>query len=388
MRHYERRDVPRSLGYLRKSITKESTKRELFVNLKLCIIIGTRPEIIKMAPVMAAAETRHLNWFAIHTGQHYSYNLDGVFFNQLNLPPAKYNLHSGSGTHAEETGKMLILTEKVLLKEKPTVVLVEGDTNSVLAGSLAASKAGILLGHVEAGLRSHDRRMPEEINRIVADHISDYLFAPTKIAKDNLLKEGIPSSSISVPGNTIVDAVKTHAGIAERIEPEFELPKGDYAVLTLHRQENVDVNTKLGLIFRTIGELTSKLDLNVIYPMHPRTGLRVKQFKLQTNRRIIMTPPLPYLQFLKLMMGARLVLTDSGGVQEEACILKVPCVTLRDNTERPETVIVGANLVAGTTPKRVLKAAKTMILRERSWRNPFGDGHAGRRIIEKVMTTV
>ncbi len=352
-----------------------------------CIIIGTRPEVIKMSPVVRACEKRGVDWFMIHIGQHYSYNMDRVFFEQLGLPDARYNLDvgSGSGRHGEQTGRMLAGIEKVLIEEKPDVVLVEGDTNTVLAGALAASKLGIKVGHVEAGLRSYDRRMPEEVNRVVADHISDYLFTPTETSKDILLGEGISDSKIFVTGNTVVDAVYQNLGIAnsrdETPEPIREIEPNEYFLATAHRQENVDDAARFAGILEGLTYVSEEFSLPVIYPIHPRAKKMMDEFGLSAGG-VTFIEPLDYLSFLKLEADARLVLTDSGGVQEEACVLKVPCVTLRDNTERPETALVGANVLAGTDPGRIADGARTMMGRARDWANPFGDGRAGERIVE------
>jgi len=351
--------------------------------LKVAIVLGTRPEIIKMAPIIWELEKLGEDFFILHSGQHYDYKMDRVFFEQLKLPEPKYNLRVGSGTHAEETGKTLIGVEKVLMKESPDVVLVEGDTNTVLAGALAAVKLHINVGHVEAGLRSHDKEMPEEINRIIVDHISDYLFAPTEEARENLLKEGIDDEKVYVTGNTIVDAVHQCIKLAEgsNIVDALGLKQNSFFLLTLHRQENVDIKDRLENIFRGLNLVVEELGLPMIYPCHPRTRKRIERFGIKLHDEIILTEPLDYLSFLKLEKEATMIFTDSGGVQEEACILKVPCVTIRSSTERPETVKVGANIVAGRSPEGILKAAKMMMSRTRSWPNPFGDGKAGKRIV-------
>jgi len=356
-------------------------------NIKIAVILGTRPEIIKMSPIIRELEKRELNYFILHTGQHYSYNLDQVFFKQLNLPQPRYNLNIGSGTHAEETGKMLIGIEKVLQKENPSVVLVEGDTNSVLAGALAACKLLIKVGHVEAGLRSYDREMPEEINRILTDHISDYLFAPTEKAKQNLLREGIKEEKIFVTGNTIVDAVMQNIKLAKNLElPSFIQILEDYFLVTLHRQENVDREKRLRSIIKGLELIAREYGIPIIYPIHPRTLKRIKEFGIKINKELIkIIEPLDYLTFLKLLSNAKLVLTDSGGVQEESCILKVPCVTLRYNTERPETLEVGSNILAGTEPDSILEKTKIMINKKRDWKNPFGDGKAAKRIVDILL---
>ena len=354
---------------------------------KITVIVGTRPEIIKMAPVIRELENKGENYFILHTGQHYSYNLDSVFFEQLRLPRAKYNLEAGSGSHAEQTAKILIGVENILQMEKPDVVSVEGDTNSVFAGALAATKLHIKVGHVEAGLRSYDRQMPEEVNRILADHCSDYLFAPTPKAKEILLHEGIPENKIFLTGNTIVDAVYQNLELAKRqnaILNTLHLNAHKYFLVTLHRQENVDNSSRFASILEGLDMVAAEFHLPVIYPIHPRSRKMVTEFRLK-SRKLNLIEPVDFLDFLQLENNARLILTDSGGVQEEACILNVPCVTLRDNTERPETIEVGANILAGASADKILECAKLMLSRENKWTNPFGDGKAGERII-KIIT--
>jgi UDP-N-acetylglucosamine 2-epimerase (non-hydrolysing) len=354
--------------------------------MKISIILGTRPEIIKMSPIIRECEGLDLDYFILHTGQHYSYTMDQVFFEQLNLHEAKYNLDVGSGTHAEQTGQMLIGIEKVLQKEEPDVVLIEGDTNTVLAGALAAVKLGISVGHVEAGLRSYDRKMPEEINRILADHSSDYLFAPTEKSKQILLGEGISEEKILVTGNTVVDAVFQNSKISKNkrnVLDDFGLRCNEYFLATVHRQENVDNECRLCDIIEGL-ERTKELGFDVVYPVHPRARKVLKKLGIKSNG-LKLVEPLDYLSFLQLERSARLVLTDSGGVQEEACILGVPCVTLRDNTERPETLDVGANVLAGTTPSTIVNKVKLMLAHQGSWQNPFGDGKAGRRIVRFMI---
>jgi len=375
--------------------------------MTISIILGTRPEIIKMSPVVRECEKQDLDYFILHTGQHYSYNLDKIFFQDLDLPAPKYNLDVGSGSHAEETGKMLIGIEKILKEEKPDIVLVEGDTNTVLAGALAATKLHVKVGHVEAGLRSYDRTMPEEINRVLADHASDYLFAPTEKAKENLLREGIEEDKIFVTGNTIVDAVYQNLEIARRkvnILNKLNLNSKDYFLVTAHRQENVDNKERLKGILEGLELVHDEFNLPIIYPIHPRTKKKIREFGLEIPEEIRLIEPLGFLEFLQLEADAKLVLTDSGGVQEETCILKVPCVTLRDNTERPETLEVGSNVLAGTNQTRILDSVRVMLNKQAlgklnqqtfkksltknavhassNWRNPFGEGEAGKRIIK------
>ncbi len=349
----------------------------------ISIILGTRPEIIKMSPIIRECEKRELDYFILHTGQHYSYNMDKVFFEQLKLPEPKYNLDVASGMHGEQTGKMLEGIEKILIKEKPDIVLVEGDTNTVLAGALAASKLHVKVGHVEAGLRSYDRQMPEEINRVLTDHCSDYLFSPTEKSKEILLKECIPEKKIFVVGNTIVDAIYQNLKLSkDDIMKNLGLTQKEYILVTIHRQENVDNKERFRDIIQGIDLVSKELNLPVIYPIHPRSRKMMTKFGLDTTDRIRLIEPLDYLNFLQLEANARIILTDSGGLQEESCILKVPCITLRDNTERPETLDVGSNILAGTKSEQILEYAKKMIQIGSDWKNPFGNGNSGGMIID------
>jgi len=358
--------------------------------MRLSIIVGTRPEIIKMSPIIRECERLQVDYFILHTGQHYSYNMDHVFFEQLELPAPRYNLNIGSGTPGEQTGKILRGVEDILLKEKPDVVLVEGDTNTVLAGALAAVKLHIAVGHVEAGLRSYDRSMPEEINRVLTDHCSDLLFAPTKQAYQILLEEGIPTDHIFITGNTIVDAVTHNIQLAEKqnhILDDLGLKKQEYFLATLHRQENVDDNDRFQSILKGLNDLHRKYDLPVIYPVHPRSEKKIQEFRLESPG-ITLVEPMDYFDFLHLEQHARVVLTDSGGVQEETCILGTPCVTLRSNTERPETLAVGSNLLAGVYSENIVRCTSEMAGKNKSWENPFGDGTSGCQIIQILRDTL
>ncbi|MGF3498327.1 MAG: non-hydrolyzing UDP-N-acetylglucosamine 2-epimerase [Candidatus Methanosuratincola sp.] len=350
--------------------------------MRVGIVLGTRPEIIKMSPVIRELERRGIDHFVLHTGQHYSYNMDGVFFEVLRLKQPKYNLGVGSGTHGEETGKMLIGIEKVLAEERPDIVLVEGDTNTVLAGALAATKMGIKVGHVEAGLRSGDMSMPEEVNRIVADPVSDFLFVPTETSKKNLINEGVDPRKVTVTGNTIVDAVLQNISLAEGRGIVPEIGTGGYFLATIHRQENTDAPERLKRIVEGLGLVSGELGREVLYPIHPRSKKCLNEFGIPLCPGIRAIDPVDYLTFLMLEKNAELILTDSGGVQEEACILGVPCVTIRDNTERPETLEVGANVLAGAMPSRILECAKQMLSKRRMWENPYGDGHSAARIVD------
>jgi UDP-N-acetylglucosamine 2-epimerase (non-hydrolysing) len=352
--------------------------------MKAAIILGTRPEIIKMSPVIRELEHQELDYFILHTGQHYSYSMDRLFFEELDLPEPKYNLDVGSGTHAEETAKMLTGVETVLVEEKPDVVLVEGDTNSVLAGALAAVKLGVKVGHVEAGLRSYDRGMPEETNRVLTDHMSDFLFAPTEGARRNLLKEGLPDSKIFVTGNTIVDVAVQNSELLNNPSDTLNNLKAednDYFLVTAHRQENVDNRERFQGILDGLRLIREEFGLPLIYPIHPRAKKRISEFALNPEG-VTLIEPVGYLRFLRLESKAKLILTDSGGIQEEACILVVPCVTLRDNTERPETLEVGSNVLAGTRPQEIVKMTRLMLGKSKSWKNPFGDGTTGKTIVK------
>jgi UDP-N-acetylglucosamine 2-epimerase (non-hydrolysing) len=351
----------------------------------ILIVIGTRPEIIKMSPVMRECNCQGYEYSLVHTGQHYSYAMDRIFFEQLDLPLPEFNLDVGSGTHGAQTAAILSGIEKIMLKKSPGIVLVQGDTNTVCAGALAAVKLHIPVGHVEAGLRSYDRSMPEEINRIIADHISDQLYAPTEISRQNLLREGIDTGKITVTGNTVVDAVQQNIRIAhQKVHPleELGLEPRKYFLVTAHRAENVDDPCRLAEILTGLKKISAHFDLPVIFPMHPRTQKMVHRFALSTEG-IRVIDPVGYLEFLILESMSALLLTDSGGVQEEGCILSVPCVTLRNNTERPETIDTGSNILAGTNPETMLAAAIRMIDSNRGWKNPFGNGDAAHLIVNE-----
>lgn len=355
--------------------------------MKISLILGTRPEIIKCSPIIRECEKRKLNYFILHTGQHYSYNMDKIFFEQLELPMAKYNIDVGSGSHGKQTGQMLIDIERILQQESPNVALVQGDTNTVLAGAIASAKLGIKVGHVEAGLRSYDRSMPEELNRVLADHCSDYLFAPTPKSKEILLHEGVKDEKIFLVGNTVVDAVCQNLELsASKVEilRQFGVEEEKFMLATSHRQENVDNKDRFAGIIEGLKRIQSEFNTSIIYPIHPRAKKQLENFNIDA-RGLKLVEPLDYLSFLQLENKAKLVVTDSGGVQEEACILGVPCVTLRENTERPETLDVGANLLAGTIPEKILEAARRILAKRRSWLNPFGDGKTGERIVEILL---
>ncbi|MCX6701659.1 MAG: UDP-N-acetylglucosamine 2-epimerase (non-hydrolyzing) [Candidatus Zambryskibacteria bacterium] len=358
--------------------------------MKIALILGTRPEIIKMSPIIRECERCKYKYFVLHTGQHYSKNMDEDIFDDLDLDKPKYNLGIGNQPFRKQIGFMTKEIGKVLKSEKPSIVLVQGDTISVLTGALAASKLKIKIGHHEAGLRSHDITMPEETNRVITDHISDFLFVPTPDALKNLHQEGCDTEKIYVTGNTIVDAVYQNIKIAEKkvkVLKKFNLIDKGYCLVTTHRAENVDDAKRLQKIFDGLSLVEKNLKLPIILPIHPRTKIRIKEFGISVSKKIKMVDPVGFLEFLSLENHARLILTDSGGVQEEAFILKIPCVTLRDNTERPETVEYKSNIVAGVEPEKILEAAKEMLKRDLSlnrWNNPFGEGNAGKKIVEII----
>lgn len=365
--------------------------REEDLKDKLSVLVGTRPSIIKMGPIIKELEKRDVNFFVIHAGQHYSYEMDKTFFEDLNLKEPEYLIEVTKNCkfHGEQTAEMLRGIEKALLEEKPKVILVCGDANFNLAGALAGRKLQIKVGHVEAGLRSNDWRMPEEHNRVMIDHISEYLFAPTKEAKQNALEDNV-KGEVFVTGNTIVDAVQQNLKIAREksgILSRLDLSPEEYFVVTAHREENVDSIENLSKLVQILGEVSENYpDFEIIYPIHPRTKKRLKEFKLlekaESINNLRLIEPLGYLDFLYLLDNACLVLTDSGGIQEESCIMQVACITLRKSTERPETLEVGSNIVAGLKPKKVISAVEKMLNREKDWKNPFGDGTASKKIVE------
>jgi UDP-N-acetylglucosamine 2-epimerase (non-hydrolysing) len=280
--------------------------------------------------------------------------------------------------------------QEVLSKEKPDIVLVVGDTNSVLSGALAANKLHIKIGHIEAGLRSHDVAMVEETNRIITDHIADILFAPTPEVRENVLEEDINPEKIHVTGNTIVDAVLTYKELSDKkldIVKKLNLEKNNYITITAHRPENVDIHERLNNMLEGLRLVKEKYNLPIVWPIHPRTAKTIKQFNLKIPEGIKIIPPMGYLEFLQLEANSKIILTDSGGVQEEACILKVPCVTMRDTTERPETLKIGSNVLVSVDPQKILEGVNQMLSRDTSWKNPFGDGHAGESIINIITQT-
>ena len=349
--------------------------------MKIASIVGARPQFIKCNPVSKELRKDHQE-VLIHTGQHYNYEMSKLFFEQLGIPKPDYNLGVGSGSHGEQTGKMLIEIEKILLKEKPDLVLVYGDTNSTLAGALAAVKLHIVIGHVEAGLRSFDKKMPEEINRVLTDHCSDLLFSPTRTGVINLEREGI-TKGVHLTGDVMYDALLNNLKIAEKsnILDELNVKNEEFYLTTVHRPENTDNIKNLSKILQVLSRINGK----VIFPVHPRTMKFIKNNNLEKmiDENVIMIKPVGYLDFIWLEKNAKKILTDSGGIQKEAYMLKVPCITLRENTEWVETVKDGWNVLAGTNEEEILNSVKNF--------NPggkqkkcFGNG-TGSKQIKKIL---
>ena len=332
--------------------------------MKIMTVLGTRPEIIKLSPLIPLLD-KEFSHFIVHTGQHYSIEMDGVFFKELGLSKPKYNLEVGSGTHSIQTGKMLERIEKLLLEENPDIVLVLGDTNTTLAGALAAAKANASVGHIEAGCRSFNRDMPEETNRIIVDHISDYLFAPDDQSAVHLKKEGIDKRKIFNVGSLAVDVILRNIKFAEKskIIEKLGVERGKYILVTVHRSENTD---NLSVIKDIAGALeTVSREMQVIFAVHPRTEKLIKRNMINISKNIIMTPPLSYLDFIKLAANSRFIMSDSGGIQEEAAVLNVPCIILRNETEWMRLVKLGKIILAGTKKESIIKEAMTFLVNDK-----------------------
>lgn len=353
--------------------------------MHITYILGTRPEIIKLASLIQASAREGVPFSIIHTNQHYAERMDRVFFNDLDLPEPQHHLGVGSLSHGEQIGRMLTGIERVLLSQRPSVVVVQGDTNSALAGGLAANKLGIPLAHVEAGLRSYDRSMPEEINRVLIDHLSDHLFCPTANQAKYLADEGIRGGHIHITGNTIVDAALDYAEAAQRrsdILSRLGLSKGQYSLLTCHRPSNTDDPTHFATLMGAVAGIAEASGLPLVFPIHPRLGEQ-QRHAAASHPQITLTDPVGYLDMLALLQNAALILTDSGGVQEEACILQRKCLVLRRNIERPEALENGGCVLPASLNAADLQAAALALLqRPVAWSNPFGDGFAYRRILD------
>ncbi len=354
--------------------------------IRLLAVAGARPNFMKIAPLMKELAKRRDRFepILVHTGQHYDQAMSESFFRDLEIPEPDVNLGVGSGSHAEQTAQVLVAIEQLLVERKPDVVLVVGDVNSTVAATLAAVKLHIPVAHVEAGLRSWDRSMPEEINRVLTDAVSEWLFTTEPSAETNLLREGVPREKIHFVGNVMIDTLLAHRERARHLDTleRLGLEARGYAVLTLHRPSNVDSPDQLRRLFGVLSRLGDRLP--VVFPVHPRTANAIKQ-NLQGERlNLRMTEPLGYLEFLRLLMDARMVLTDSGGIQEETTALGVPCLTLRESTERPVTVSEGTNTIVGTDPKAIEDAIeKQLDSPPQSGRRPaLWDGQAAVRIVD------
>ena len=317
---------------------------------KIFIVAGARPNFMKAAPLVKQLKINHLSFILIHTGQHYDYEMSKIFFDDLEIPEPQIFLNVGSGSHAVQTAKIMIEFEKAILKENPYLVIVVGDVNSTIACALVAKKLFTKIAHVEAGLRSFDNTMPEEINRILTDQLSDFLFTTEKCAEINLKKEGIDSNKIYFVGNIMIDNLLNNLEKASKLDllEKFDLKKKNYALITAHRPSNVDNKENLEKIIEIINYLQEKM--TVFFPIHPRTKKNIEKFKLMNKikkNNLILSKPIGYLEFLNLMVNSKMILTDSGGIQEEASFLNIPILTLRNNTERPITVEKGTNTIIG-----------------------------------------
>ena len=360
--------------------------------MKIINVVGARPNFMKIAPIIDEMRKHSkLNSVLVHTGQHYNKEMSKLFFDDLKLPSPDVYLGVGSASHAEQTAKIMVKFEKVLLKEKPDLVIVVGDVNSTIACALTAVKLFIPVAHIEAGLRSFDRTMPEEINRILTDSISDYLFTTCHDANDNLLKEGISKKKIHFVGNVMIDALLKHINKASQsnILDKLDLIPKSYAALTLHRPSNVDDKKVFVEILTAIEEIQKKI--KIMLPIHPRTKKKIAEFKLENRikkmKNFIIIEALGYLDFLKLMSDSKFVLTDSGGIQEETTILKTPCVTLRNTTERPITVTKGTNVIVGSDKEKIVKESLKIIRgKEKQGKIPeLWDGKAAERIVKIIL---
>lgn len=359
---------------------------------------------MKIAPIIRAIEMHNISfpdkpvkYILVHTGQHYDYEMSQVFFKDLEIPEPNIHLGVGSGTHAQQTGKVMIEFEKVLSNEKPDLVVVVGDVNSTLGAAVTAVKLHIPVAHIEAGLRSYDKRMPEEINRVLTDMISDYLFVPTRDAVEKLKKEGIPENRIYFVGNVMADSLLQHKAKAEKssILNRLRLTKKSYGVITLHRPANVDDRENLVKVLKMLKEVSSVIP--IVFPVHPRTRKNIEKFSLQKlipeNDRLQLIEPLGYLDFIKLMMYSRFVITDSGGVQEETTILNVPCLTLLESAVWEITITEGTNILVGTDPDRAIAEVRSILSRpceisQKKSNLELWDGNAAIKIIDKIINNI
>ena len=353
--------------------------------MKYFLIAGARPNFMKIAPIYRAfsANRNGHEMVLVHTGQHYSRNMSEDFFRDLGIPEPDINLEAGSGSHAEQTARIMIAFEPVCAEQSPEWVIVVGDVNSTVACALTAKKLGVRVAHVEAGLRSRDLSMPEEINRLCTDAISDLLFTTDTFADENLRNEGVAAEKIHFVGNTMIDTLRRHVARARELPLPDGLAPGQYAVLTMHRPSNVDSPDRLAPILGAINAIAERIP--VVFPIHPRTASRLNGARLHPGIRTVQ--PMSYLPFLGLVARSRMVLTDSGGIQEETAVLGIPCLTLRANTERPITCEIGTNTLVGTDPTRILHEANAVLDgRTRHGSIPEKwDGHAAERIVDVLL---
>jgi UDP-N-acetylglucosamine 2-epimerase (non-hydrolysing) len=353
--------------------------------MKFLLVAGARPNFMKIAPIHRAFScSPSSDLLLVHTGQHYSRNMSEDFFRELGIPEPEVNLEVGSGSHAEQTARVMMAFEPVCVKHRPDWVIVVGDVNSTVACALTAKKLGIRVAHVEAGLRSRDMSMPEEINRLCTDAISDLLFTTDRMAGENLRKEGVAGEKIHFVGNTMIDTLRRQIGRALETPLPEGLEAGGYAVLTLHRPANVDSGERLAVILGAVNAIAERIP--VVFPVHPRTASKLNGMEMHARIRIV--EPMSYVPFLGLVARSRMVLTDSGGIQEETTVLGVPCLTMRPNTERPITCEIGTNVLVGTDPQRIVREADWILggnARAGSIPEKW-DGRAAERIVEVLLS--
>ncbi|MBK9313208.1 MAG: UDP-N-acetylglucosamine 2-epimerase (non-hydrolyzing) [Acidobacteria bacterium] len=359
--------------------------------IKVLNVVGARPNFMKMAPIIRAMTRREteVSQLLVHTGQHYDDSMSASFFRDLEISEPDIHLDIRSASHAEQTARIMLSFERVLVDERPDWVVVVGDVNSTLACALVAAKLDVQIAHVEAGLRSFDRSMPEEINRVLTDRLSDLLFTPSADADANLIREGIDPLRIARVGNVMIDTLyqQLERSSQSRILERLGLLPGEFAVLTLHRPVNVDTPASLERIFHAL-DLVSR-EVPVVFPVHPRTQAKLNEFRIDPPPGMHLLEPLGYLDFLKLWSNSVMVLTDSGGIQEETTALGIPCLTLRENTERPITIEEGTNQLVGTHPDRIVSAARSVLSKDRPARPrtpEFWDGYAAERIVDALLT--
>ncbi len=353
--------------------------------MRIIHVVGARPNFMKLAPVRAALAARDgIQQILVHTGQHYDVSMSEIFFRQLDIPEPDYNLDVGSASHARQTADIMVRLEPVILDTKPDIVLVYGDVNSTVAAALVCSKLLVPIGHVEAGLRSFDRTMPEEINRVLTDRVADFLFTPSVDGNENLIREGVPLQKIHLVGNVMIDTLSRFL----RHTDSATAPEKPYALVTLHRPSNVDDPSGLAKILTALNDIASEID--IIFPVHPRTRQMTRELaSAPIAQNLHMADPIGYVEFLALQRKAAFVITDSGGIQEETTFLGVPCLTVRENTERPITVTMGSNILVGRDMERLKTEAKKILSGNGKSGSipPLWDGKAGERIADVILNS-